>query len=556
MAMTCRIVLWIVFLVATTHSFAATVGTDDGRIREVTVYRDRAEVIREARVSVPGGASTVEFAGIPAGVETDSLRISAEGVPAVLGAVEIVVKVDRPAETPEYVAARDEVRRLEREIAEKSAEHRVDENLLEFLKSLQATTADSESKNLGNGRSDPQAISAFYDLLAEKLGSLAMARVARKEADNKLREELDLAKAKLNTSRPAGDIRSRVAAVELEAARSGTLTLRLAYVVPRAMWYPSYRATLDAKTGNVNWVGEGVVRQSTGEDWTGVKMSLSTASPAQGVEPPFLTSRILRPAELRERVTLGRSQGAPMEIESDRLYQNTLSMAPGVAEPTSERAATSQASLIKSAYNVAFSVPGTSEVPADGRDHRVVLRNETLQGNLVHRTVPGMSSRAYLTSVTTSPADYPLLAGTVRVFAEGAYLGRFPLKETGPGLEFTVPFGVDNRLEVIRVKLPKSAGKQGLGGRQREIEYAYRTQLHNLQDRPVTLVMEDRIPVAEDERIVVELDEKQTSPGFKDSPRRPGVKLLTLELEPGEKTEINFAYRVRHPRELAVMGLE
>ncbi len=285
-------------------------------------------------------------------------------------------------------------------------------------------------------------------------------------------------------------------------------------------------------------------------------MSLSTASPARGVEPPFLTPHILRPAQLLERVTLGRSQGAPVEMDSERLYQNTLSMAPGVADPVAERATASQAALIKSAYNVAFNVPGTSDVPADGRDHRVVLRNETLRGNLVHRTVPGMSSRAYLTSVTTSPAEYPLLAGTVRVFAEGAYLGRFQLKETGPGLEFTVPFGVDNRLEVIRVKLPKSGGKQGLGGRQREIEYAYRTQLHNLQDRPVTLVMEDRIPVSEDERIVVELDEKQTSPGFKDSPRRPGVKLLTLELEPGEKREINFAYSVRHPRELAVAGIE
>ncbi len=555
MAMTYRSILPIFFLLATTFVAAATVGTGDGQIREVTVYRDRAEVIREARVSVPGGPSTVEFAGIPAGVEMDSLRISAEGVPAVLGAVEIVGKVERADETPEYIAARDEVRRLEREIAGQAAEQTVDDERHQFLKSLQATTADSESKNLGSGRSDPQAISAFYDLLGEKLGSLATARIDRNETHRRLREELVLAKAKLNTARPAGDIRSRVAAVELEAERSGSLTLRLAYVVPRAVWYPSYRATLDAGTGDVNWVAEGVVRQNTGEDWTGVKMSLSTASPARGVEPPFLTPRILRPAERIERAA-SRARPESAETEGDAFYQNVLTLAPGVDEAPAERAVVSQAALIKSAYNVAFNVPGASDVPADGRDHRVVLRNETLRGNLVHRTVPGMSSRAYLTSVTTSPADYPLLAGTVRVFAEGAYLGRFRLKETGPGLELTVPFGVDNRLEVIRVKLPKSEGKQGLTGRQREIEYAYRTQLHNLQDRPVTLVMEDRIPVSEDERIVVELDEKQTSPGFEDSPRRPGVKLLTLELKPGEKREIHFAYSVRHPRELAVAGIE
>ena len=292
------------------------------------------------------------------------------------------------------------------------------------------------------------------------------------------------------------------------------------------------------------------MRQSTGEDWNGVALSLSTASPSQGVEPPFLTPWTLAP------VTAVMAEKAARFSETvqgqDRFYQNTLAMAPGVADEAV--AGTAQAALVKSAYNVAFHVTGTSDVVADGRDHRVVLRNETLRGNLVHRTVPGMASKAYLSSVTTSPSDYPLLAGTVRVFAEGAYLGRFRLKETGPGLELTLPFGVDNRLEVIRVPLPRSATKKGLGGKQREIEFGFKTQLHNLQDRSVTLVMEDRIPVSEDERIVVELD-KETTPGFKDSPRRPGVKIWTLELEPGEKREVVFAYSVRFPKDLQVPGL-
>jgi len=70
----------------------------------------------------------------------------------------------------------------------------------------------------------------------------------------------------------------------------------------------------------------------------------------------------------------------------------------------------------------------------------------------------------------------------------------------------------------------------------------------------VTVVLEERIPVSEDERIVVELD-KRTTPGFKDSPRRPGVKLWTFEMAAGEKREILLAYRVRHPKDLWLPGL-
>jgi uncharacterized protein (TIGR02231 family) len=143
----------------------------------------------------------------------------------------------------------------------------------------------------------------------------------------------------------------------------------------------------------------------------------------------------------------------------------------------------------------------------------------------------------------------------VRVFAGGAYLGSFHLEEKGPGVELTLPFGIDNRIEVVRVPLPKSEGRQGLGGKHREIEFAFRTQLHNLLDRPVTLVLEDRIPISEDERVVVELG-KETTPGFEDSPRRPGVKIWTLDLAAGEKREIDLAYSVRYPRELFVPGLE
>jgi len=548
-----RLWLGVVICVTATISPAATVTTEDARIGEVTVYRDRAEVNRTVTVDVPAGASTVEFSGIPVGVESDSLRISAQGVPAVLGAVKIVESVEKPRKTPEYIAAHDEVRRLERKVAETQAEDDVDQELLRFLDSLRAATAESESKKLGRGDPDPEAVSSFYNLLAEKLRALAMADIDRDDRFRKLNEDLVLARAKLRTARRAGDMRTRVAGVELETERAGSLTLRLAYVVPRAQWYPSYRATLDAESGDVSWVAEGVVRQNTGEDWSGVTLSLSTASPAQGVEPPFLTPWTLAPAPVgRDLEFAEEAQNAPVP---GRFYQNVLTMAPGVQGATPTEAGTAQAALVQSAYNVAFHVPGTTDVPADGRDHRVVLRNETLRGNLVHRTIPGMASTAYLTSVTTSPSDYPLLAGMVRVFAAGAYLGRFQLKETGPGLELTLPFGVDNRLEVIRVPLPKSAGKQGFGGRQREVEYGFRTQLHNLQDRSVTLVLEDRVPVSEDERIVVELD-KQTTPGFKDSPRRPGVKIWTLELEPGEKREVVFAYSVRYPKDLMVPGLE
>jgi uncharacterized protein (TIGR02231 family) len=538
----------------------AAVPASNAKIVEVTVYRDRAEVVREATVDLPAGASTVEFAGIPFGIDSDSVRVTAEGVPATLGAIEIQEFAEEPRETAEWKAARDEVRRLEREIAGLDDENAVDTKLRDFLGSLAVATADKSSREMAEGRADPESIGTVYSMMESKLRSLGRAGLDRRERRRDLDDKLKVARARLQTLRPRSDIRWRTASVEVESGRAGNLTLRLSYLTPGASWVPTYRATLDADSKEVVLISEGVVRQSTGEDWTGVELHLSSAAPAMGVQPPMLTSWVLRPLQMAG-VAGAYSDEFIQELPvPGRFYQNVTTLAPGVQDAdgdgtVAEPAAVAASEVVRSAYNVSFSVPGRSDIPADGRDHRVILRQENLDANVVHRTVPGIDPRAFLTAVTTSPQDYPLLAGRVRVFAGGAYLGSYRLEETGPGVELTIPFGVDNRVEVIRVPEPDMKSSEGWSGKQRQVHKHERTILHSLMDHGITLILEDRLPVSEDERIEVEMG-KETTPGYKESERRPGVKIWTLDLAAGEKREIVLDYSVRYPRELNLPGLE
>jgi uncharacterized protein (TIGR02231 family) len=214
-----------------------------------------------------------------------------------------------------------------------------------------------------------------------------------------------------------------------------------------------------------------------------------------------------------------------------------------------------EAAVVHSSYNVAFEVPGRSDVPADGRDHRVVLRQEALAGKVEYRTVPALNAAAFLVAKTKAPEGYPLLAGPVRVFAGGAYLGLFGLAETAPRAEMTLPFGLDNRIKVERVRLPQARGEEGLIGKDRRIDYAFRTTVENLRDQKVTLVLEERVPVSEDERIEVARG-KATTPGAKEDEDRPGVLEWTLDLGPGQKTEVLLDYSVRFPKDLIVPGLD
>src|SRR5262245_23777783 len=128
----------------------------------------------------------------------------------------------------------------------------------------------------------------------------------------------------------------------------------------------------------------------------------------------------------------------------------------------------------------------------------------------------------------------------MRVLAGGAYLGVYPVPETPAGAELTVPFGRDNRVKIDRVRQPQDRSLEGLTGKTKQIAYEFRTSVENLRDQPVTMILEDRVPVSEDERIVVELG-KGTTPDHTPSKTRPGVLLWKLTLAPRERKNVVLA---------------
>ncbi|MBP7146381.1 MAG: mucoidy inhibitor MuiA family protein [Acidobacteria bacterium] len=531
--------LLLLFPLACLPAFPAEVAADSSRVVRVTVYADRAEVIREAEVRLPAGPSAVLFADLPEALDPDSLRVAGRGIPAAIGAVELRAGAGEPEVSPEHRAAQQEVERLQRELGALDAQEQVANDLVAFLR--------EPGKKLGELKSEPDAIATYYALLKTSLDELARERLARDAKRVELREALNVAQARLQAARPKGAIRSRVASVEIEARQAGALALTLAYVTPNVSWRPSYRATLDADRNEIELVAEAVVRQRSGEDWNSVELVLSTGAPADGVAVPELASWLLAPA-----------------LPLARNYQGALVLSPGVAAKTKDEemadvvggfapveTKTLETEIVHNAYNVAFTVPGKSEIAADGRDHRVVLRRETLKPGLRYRAVPEQQPAAFLVAKASAPAEYPLLAGDVRMFAGPAYLGEWTIEATGPDAELELPFGVDNRIAVKRVTLPESRSHEGFVGKDRQVARAFRTTIENLRGEPVEIVVEERIPVSQDERIRVTLED-ETTPGHVEDKDRPGILQWTVTLKPKEKRDITVAYSVRFPKDLPV----
>src|SRR5262249_28835386 len=126
--------------------------------------------------------------------------------------------------------------------------------------------------------------------------------------------------------------------------------------------------------------------------------------------------------------------------------------------------------------------------------------------------------------------------------------------ETAPGAELRIPFGVDNRIKIQRVAIPPEPGSEDVR-RDRKLSRGWRTTVENLADRPIDLVVEDRLPFSQDKGIDVQHGKAMTA-GYHEVKDRPGIVEWTVPLAPKEKREIVLDYTVKLDREVLVAGLK
>jgi len=360
-----------------------------------------------------------------------------------------------------------------------------------------------------------------------------------------------------------GGLERWTAVVLVTAPRGGQMTLRVSYLATNAAWQPLYDARLDPATDKVSLSWQAQVSQTTGEDWKDVAVTLATARPTAGIDLPVLASLLLQP---RARVDGANSETTFTSEFTDSLailgrnYQDVLTLAPGVADldgtrgaPASAPIQISLANAVRREVAVTFDLPGRLDLPSDGRAHKHLIATREMDATVEHRTVPRMVPGVYLVAKVNLPGEVPLLAGKVQHFVGGDLVGSSTMAERAGGEEFLLSFGPDDRLKAERRQVFRKVDHRG---KDDEVDYRFVTTLENHLGRDGVIEVKDRIPVSDDERVVVTLDDDGTTPGATTDPKEPGILTWKVPVPQSGKKEIALTYRVRSPRNAVVDGLD
>ena len=280
------------------------------RIEHVTIYAAGARVRRVATIAAAELPELVRFTDLPLALIADSVRVEVVG-PAV--ATSLRVALDVPAVTAHAGEEPADVLAARRRVALTGAEVSRLETALAALE-RQGVVIDDPSD-------DPPAawaavVAARQSLVAlrgdaelELRRRVATAREVNAEARRALERASE--RAALASSTRAARVHELRRVVELElaaaATAAGELRIAIEYRVAAARWTPSYVARIDR--GAVGTATQArveiraAVAQRTGEDWTGVALSLSTAQPDQFAPLPELSP-----------LKIGRRQRTPAKL--------------------------------------------------------------------------------------------------------------------------------------------------------------------------------------------------------------------------------------------------
>lgn len=258
----------------------------DARIEQVTVYGTGARVRRVTTIPAPL-PTRVRIVGLPLGVIDDTVRVEVGG-PAVATAVR--AGVDAPAASDAVAEETSELRAARRRVA-------IAETELERIAT--ATGVLSASAVIEPDPSDDPPPS-WGTVIEARRGLVAL----RAERERVLREQLAVARREGDEARRALEVLAdrerrggtargaklhelrKYVEIELVATAASEIQIHVEYQVSAARWAPTYVARIEGDQVVVEV--RAVVAQSSGEDWNGVPLKLSTAEPERFAMLPEL----------------------------------------------------------------------------------------------------------------------------------------------------------------------------------------------------------------------------------------------------------------------------
>ncbi|MGY4285404.1 uncharacterized protein (TIGR02231 family) [Bradyrhizobium sp. LM2.7] len=529
-------------------SWAADVDATSA-IDAVTVYPDGATVTRIIALDLASGDSTLVAKDFPLSLDPSSLRVEGEaGTKLTIGTIDA-----RPPRAAPPVNLSELDKRIEA-LSDQRADLQGTIDSATARRKFAQHFAEASPAGLGE-KGEARPITEWRAAFVAVAEEIATADTTIRDAARRQRE-IDRQIAQLEAERSAKPPSKLEVRIDVASAAATKATLRVTYAVRNARWLPLYDARLDTgakdRKPQIELIRRAEVTQSTGEDWSNVTLGVSTVRIGRGGSAPELNPQVAQYPQPPKPRALGSvsDTATPAAAPMQRKVEAPYAMRSREDLNIDQRADEQQAVAEIGDFQATFKIPGRVSLGAVEGAKSLRIASISVPADLAVRAAPVMDPTAFLEASFKQADDAALLPGKVAIYRDGVFVGRGKISASANDDIVRLGFGADDKVRIERAVLKRNEGSAGLlVTTSKTDERAFKTTVRNGHDFPIRVAIEDQLPISENEDIVVEMLPSSTPPTASNIRDRRGVQEWSFDAKPGEIRDINFAWRIRWPKD-------
>ena len=512
-------------------------------IDQVILFADRAEITRTLpyKCARKGEGIGVIFDDLPSTIDRRTLRGAVNGRAQVIG----VSNNTRPLTGGEEVGARARtLRDLQYKLSLKARALK-DAQLLaqderKRLDHQASVLSASMNRGLSTSKVNIKGWSAALDYLKVNRTKLLNRQLKHKREFREIQLEQERLKSLFPKISADPKDHSIFAIISLKCVQAERGVARLSYVIPGGTWRPEYTLRLSSKSkqkvgrGQLEMNVGASIRQSTGEDWTNVRVLLSTAEPKLGASAPKIDTLKIRGRESDAQKVLVQAQEDRKQLSVGGTAQ--LKSPTDTSTPFEDRG---QSFVLK--------LPRRMTILADGQSYWTPVHTYKTTADLSLLTIPKLSPYVFQMARFSNPAPHPLLSGLTHIYRAGAYIGDGSLEYKGEGEDIEISLGIDSSLKVTRASLLKKDREGGVLSSDRTLIRSYQVEVSSQSRQSLVVNVRENIPISKVRELEVEVDQNNTTRGYKFDKYR-GFLDWSLKLKPRQSKRVKLYYHVKVPQ--------
>ena len=542
------------FLLSANLFFAQKPIYTKAKVTAVKVYRNSAELQNTVNFSVPSGISEIVIGNISEEINEKTIQIgvNSKNISILSSQFTNDYSTDFKMDTtnPQIKKVNDSIKIVENLISKNRIELDANKKAVELLDKNQTVLVGSNSSNVAQ-------LTQLTEFYTNKRIELENKLVSLKTKGDDLSKKLSRLKSSLKTKeqKEAEEFADGVIVLKLMSPTAGNIKLNINYLTDNVSWKPYYEIKTDKISAPLDVTFKAIVKQNTGLDWKGVKLTLINGNSSRNnyaptVSPWFIYAQSPKEREiLREEKIANKSaairirgMGSVNAEEYDDVQSNALE----------EVVVTAYAGFNVNAneLNTSYDIDIPYDILSNNEDHLISLYQQKIPADYQYFTAPNYRREAYLLAKVKDFSKYHLVSAPASVIFENMYIGETRVSPDQTNNEMNITLGNDPKISIRREDIQDKSGEKFLSS-YREKVVTYDLVIKNNKKEQISMEIKDRFPLSNNEAVKIEVLDK--SGATKDDEK--GFLTWNIKLSPSETKKLRVSYKVRYPKDYIVSGL-